>query len=192
MHDLETELEGQLTPIISDGDLLRAENILSQRLASLASSPFQVALSLSITNRPEEIAVQFDDFFEHESDRFSVAAAYAEMNDFSINPEAWFFDLFAFARYGGPGNADHWLADWQSEPYAPILITGLEPLQEVYGSDAWHNSAFTDAADLAGLLVTVKFQDLIRRAGQQMQRLHFPLLATAHDGVLVYEFRRAA
>ena len=192
MHELETELEEQLTPIISTGDLVRAESILSQRLAALPSSPFHVVRSLSITNPPQEVAAHLDEFFEHESARFSIAAAYAEMNDFGINPEAWFFDVFAYGRYGGPGNADHWLEDWQSEPHSPMLITGLERLQKVYASDAWHERAFTDAADLAGLLVIIRFQELIQRAGQCMQRLHFPLLATAHDELLLYEFRRCA
>ena len=192
MHELETELENQLAPIIGAGDLPLAESIVSQRLTTLPSSPFHVVLNLSITNSPAELAEHFNAFFEHESKRFRIAAAYAEMNDFGINPEAWFFDMFAYKRYGGPGNHDYWLGNWQSGTHSSILITGLEKLQEVYASDAWHNSAFEDAADLAGLLVIVRFQNLICNAAQHIKRLNFPLLATAHDESLLYEFRRAS
>ena len=145
MHDLEEELRRQLIPIIAAGDLDGAERLVTDRLTLLPSSPFHVVLELHITNSPVEVAEHFDNFFEQESARFRIAAAYAEMNDFNINPEAWFFDVFAYQRYDDSSNANHWLADWQSEIYSPMLLTGLESLQEVYASDAWHDKPLARA-----------------------------------------------
>ncbi len=70
-----------------------------------------------------------------------------------------------------------------------MTITGLEPLQEVYASDAFRTEEFDDACDLAGLLVIIKFQDLVRRAAPQMRELKFPLLVTAHDYDFIFEYQ---
>ena len=51
--------------------------------------------------------------------------------------------------------------------------------------------AFEDAFYVAGLLVVVKFQDLIRRAAPRMRELRFPILATAHEYEFIYETRPA-
>ncbi len=71
-------------------------------------------------------------------------------------------------------------------------ITGLERLQDVYASAAFHDDRFRDAGRVAGLLVVAKFQDLIRRAAPFMRELRFPLLATAHDFEFIFEARRDA
>jgi hypothetical protein len=110
------------------------------------------------------------------------------MNGFDINPARWFFDVFAYNDYGGHGEYD-WLADWQSDPYDDMTITGLARLQEVYASAAFRDQRFNDAGYVAGLLVVTRFQDLIRRATRHMHGLHFPLLATAHDYDFISEVR---
>ena len=94
------------------------------------------------------------------------------MNGFDINPDRWFFDVFAYTEYGGHDDHD-WIADWQSESYDDMTITGLEQLQEVYASPAFRDKRFTDASYLAGLLVVTKFQDLIRRAATSHARTSF-------------------
>jgi hypothetical protein len=52
-------------------------------------SPFHIALDLAISNDPAHAAEHFDRFFLVEAQRFKVAAACTEMNDFSINPGLW-------------------------------------------------------------------------------------------------------
>lgn len=69
-------------------------------------------------------------------------------------------------------------------------ITGLERLQEIFaiGSNVLR---FTDACSVSGLLVVIKFQDLIRRAAPYMTDLRFPLLASAHDYNFICEITSA-
>jgi len=189
MYELFFKLQEELAPVLLSGDVAGCENTVTTRLKELPHSPFHIVLNLSITNFPEEIASHFDGFFNKEKERFRIAAAYTEMNGFDINPDRWFFDVFAYEKYGGHNDYD-WLSDWQSHYYPDMTLTGLEALQEVYADDASGAVDLNDARSLAGLLVVIKFQDLICRAAPHMRGLQFPLLATAHDHDFIFEVRR--
>lgn len=189
MGNLFFELVDELSPVLRTGDLESCERRIAERLAALPESPFHIALDLRVTNDVRDIAAHFDGFFRQESARFDIAAAYTEMNGFDINPERWYFDVFAFKTYGGHADYD-WLSDWESERYPEMTITGLEPLQEVY-ENSYGERRFEDASDLAALLVVTRFQDLVRRSAAEMSELSYPLLATAHDYEdFIYEARR--
>jgi len=191
MLELFFALVEQLDPVLRKGDLAKCEATIISQLQSLPPSPFHIILDLNITNSPEQVAAHFDNFIEREEKRFTVKAVYTEMNGFDINPDRWYFELFGYQQYGGRGDYD-WLADWQSEDYPEMTVTGLEPLQEVYASDTFRAKEFDDASSMASLLIVVKFQDLIRKAAPNMRRLAFPLLATAHDYDFIYEIRQDA
>jgi hypothetical protein len=178
--DLLFELQRKLEPTLRSGDLTRCEDVLAKRLAALPNSPFHIVLDLAIANAPRDVAAYCDDIFRRESKRFKIGAAYAEMNGFDINPDGWFFEMFAFEGYGGHKDLD-WLSDWRSGNYAPFTITGLEPLQKAYASPAFQDEHLRDAITTTDLLVVVKFQELIQRSAPLMKGLRFPLLATAHD-----------
>jgi hypothetical protein len=186
MSRVSFELQKQLKPVLRAGDIERCERVIAERLAAMPRSPFHIALDLRITNSPSDIARHFDRFFNREAQRFTLAAGYTEMNGFDINTDRWYFDMFAYDNYGGHDDYG-WLADWNSESFNQMTITGLEPLQEVYDSPAFSERSFDDQCSIAGLLVVVKFQDLIRRAAPLMQQLQFPLLSTAHDYDFIYE-----
>lgn len=185
------QLQDELASVLRAGDTVRCERTVAERLAIIPRSPFHIALDLSITNPLAEVAAHFDGFFRQEAARFPIGAAYTEMNGFDINPDRWYFDVFAYKQYGGHDDYD-WLSDWQSESYDDMTITGLERLQEVYASEAFDSGEFSDAAYVAGLLVVTKYQDFIRRTEPHMQELRFPLLVTAHEYDFIYEVRRDA
>lgn len=189
MSDMFFQIQDELLPVLRSGDIARCERAIAERLNALPDSPFHLAFNLSISNSPTDVAVHFDEFFRMEANRLKIAAAYTELNGFDINPDRWFCDVFAFAEYRGHDDYD-WLADWQSEDYEDMTITGLEPLQEVYASEHYSDERFEGAKDLAGLLVVTKFQDLIQRAAPHMRKLRFPLLATAHDYDFIFEVRK--
>jgi hypothetical protein len=189
MLELFFALVEQLDPVLRKGDLANCEAAITDQLRSLPQSPFHIIHDLNITNPPEQVAAHFDNFIEYEEKRFPIKAVYTEMNGFDINPDRWYFELFGYRQYGGREDYD-WLADWQSEDYPEMTVTGLEPLQKVYASDAFRAEEFFDASNITSLLVVVKFQDLIRRAAPHMRRLMFPLLATAHDYDFIYKVRQ--
>ena len=188
VSNISFELQEQLNPVLRAGDIGQCERTVAKRLGELPPSPFHAVLDLSISNPPQEVAAFFDRFCLKEEGRVKMAAAYAEMNGFDINPKRWYFSFFGFEEYGGHATYD-WLADWQSADKSVITITGLEPLQEVYASAAFDDNMFVTACDLASLLVVIKFQDMVGRAAPHMERLRFPLLATAHEYDFIFEAR---
>lgn len=191
MSHIATGLYEEIDPILRRGEPARCERIVAEKLAAMPLSPFHIAVDLSITNTPAEIAAYFDGFFAMEAGRFQIGAAYTEMNGFDINPDRWYFEPFAYAAYGGSDEYE-WLSDWQSQTYDEMTVTGLEKLQEVYANEVFRDKRFRDAGIVASLLVVTKFQDLIRRSAPLMRRLRFPLLATAHDFELIFEVRPEA
>jgi hypothetical protein len=187
--DLFFKLQNDLEPALRAGNLAHCEQTVAQALSTLPQSPFHCILNLSITNPVEEVADYFDAFFREEAPPQKVGAVYTEMNGFDINPDRWYFEAIAFAEYGGHDDYD-WLADSQWQACGDQNITGLEPLQDVYASDAFHNEEYKDASYIAALLVVIKFQDLIRRTAPHIKELRVPLLATAHGYGFIYETRR--
>jgi hypothetical protein len=170
----------RLDPLLQTGDLVGVEQGVAAQMRSLPNSPFHIALDLSICNDPTDAAQHFDRFFEVESQRFSIAAAYTEMNGFDVNPERWHCDLFAYSQDRGQEDYD-WLSDWQSDRYGAYQIHGLERLQAVYASDSFREVAYSEQCCICSLLVVVKFQRFIESAVNLMNKLRFPMYVTAHD-----------
>jgi len=179
-------LQTALRPALQKGNLAECEKALTEHLRALPPSPFHLVLERSFTNDVTEVAGLFDEFFQLEGQRFSIRAAYAEMNGFDLNTDLWFFSTFAFDKYGGHDDYD-WLSDWQSEDSGIFPLEGMESLQLVFASEAFQDKNYSEAASVTSLLVVVKFQDLVRRAAWLMKHRRFPLLATAHDYDFTYE-----
>lgn len=150
-----------------------------------------MAADLDFDNDPEEIARHFDRFIGRQAQSFEVRAVYTETNGFDINPDCWFFDVFAHDHYGGHEDYD-WLSDWQSGPFAQMRLTGMETLQGIYASDAFTLPENRDPSGISSLYVVVRFQALIQRSAPFMRELRCPLLATSHDYDLFYEYKRSA
>lgn len=178
--DLFFETMKRLTPQLRAGDLAGCESAACEALNALPRSPFHIASDLAISNDPADAARHFDDFYRTESGRMIVQAIYTEMNGFDINPDRWYCDLFAYTADGGLEDFD-WLSDWQSAPWKDYTITGLEPLQAVYASKAFHDPANRDACYLSSVVVVAKFQRFMQQAVERMAALRVPLYVTAHD-----------
>jgi hypothetical protein len=170
----------RLTPQLRAGDFAGCESAVVDVLRALPLSPFHIAADLSIANDPADTARHFDRFYHAESKRLAVKAVYTEMNGFDINPDRWYCDLFAYSADGGLDDFD-WLSDWQSEPFEEYTITGLEPLQAVYASEAFRDPANSEACYMSSLVVVAKFQRFVQRAAGLMTQLRVPLYVTAHD-----------
>jgi hypothetical protein len=180
MSDLFFSTMERLRPALLRGDLKACESEVAGELQKLASTPFHLVLDLSITNDPANAARHFDRFFDVESKRFQIGAAYTEMNGFDINPGRWYCDLFAYTADGGHEEYD-WISDWQSNRFDDYEINGLERLQEVYASQAFRAKENRAASYMSSLMVVVKFQRFMERAASHMKALQFPLYVTAHD-----------
>lgn len=183
------DIAEELSPEVQAGNTQSAIARVADVLKTLPASPFHRILDDNFTNRPEEMAEHFDRFLRAQKASFKVAAVYSETNGFDINPDRWYFDLFAYRKYGGHDDYD-WLADWDSKDFPDMTLTGLEALQAVYASEAFQDKAHRQACEFCSLLVVVKFQDLVRRSVPLMRELAVPILATSHEYDFIAEFRK--
>lgn len=170
------EVAQQVIPSRRSLDFDKCELLVKSALESHTVSPFHIVLDLNFTNDPESVGSVFSKFYVKESKRFPVSAIYTETNGFDINPDRWYFDLFAYSSDGGPEDLD-WLSDWQSEQYPETTLTGMEDLQEVYAEA----ELGSESTYLASLMVVLKFQKLIYLARPYMQTNNIPVYSTAHD-----------
>lgn len=183
------EVANELLPKIRVGDTQAAITRISAELKSLPHGPFHQILQLDFANQPKDIATHFDAFLKKQKSQFTVGAVYTETNGFDINPDRWYFDVFAYREYGGYDDYD-WLSNWDSGSWPDMPLIGLEPLQEVYGSMAFRDQSHHEASEFCSLLVVAKFQDLIRRSLSFMRMLDVPLLATSHDYDFIAELKK--
>ena len=103
------------------------------------------------------------------------------MNAFTINPDEWFFDLFAFSQEGN--ESFDWLGDFYASTDCSCVIKGMERLQAVYDQREMEPRLFAghdDAKMLAEMLVIIRFQRLLQQALAHT-KVEVRLLASAHD-----------
>lgn len=183
------ELGEELLPVIQSGDTQFAIAKITETIASLPSTPFHLVLDLEFSNDPQDVAAHFEGFLKQERTNFKIEALYTETDDFEINPSQWDFYLFAYRVNGGSDDYD-WLSAWDSGEYPSMILTGMEALQKVYASRVAGFKKYQQARGFCWLLVTVKFQDLIRRSVPFIRDLDIPVLASTHDGDLIATFRK--
>jgi hypothetical protein len=172
------EVAAKALPHLRRGDLQRCEELVLEALSAEPPGPFHEMLDERFTNPPAEVAEWVTRFGAAQS--FPIAAVYLEMNGFSINPDEWFCDAFAYRRYGGHEDYD-WLASMDSPYVPPLVLTGMESVQRVYATGGEGDEATRSASDLRSLLVVVRFQRLVARAAPHIRPRDYPILATAHD-----------
>jgi hypothetical protein len=176
-----------LVPILKKGDINGCADYIERELGKREVTPFHAILNHSISNDPRSVAVYLNRILEKESERFIIAAAYTELNDFNINPDRWFCDTFAYDFDGGNRDYD-WLADWKSERAPSYEITGLEPLQSIFASQSFEDSRFEESRILCEILIVIRFQKLIQTAVSEMNKYKFPLYVSAHDYDFIARF----
>ncbi len=170
------EVAAEAEPYLHRNDHDRCESIVREALIACPISPFHAVLDLDFTNDVVATADQFTRFFERGAAGGEIAAIYTETNGFDINPDRWYFDIFGYFEDGGLDDLD-WLAEWVTEPWPGITLTGMEKLQAVYASEALG----TDQAYLSSLMVVVKFQRMIHKARSHMKIGDIPVYVTGHD-----------
>jgi hypothetical protein len=134
------DIAKELSPSVKAGNTQVAVTRVAEVLSTLPSSPFHQILEIDFTNRPPDVAARFDGLLRAQKLNFELRAVYTETNGFDINPDRWYFDVFAYRAYGGHQDYD-WLSNWESEPFPDMTLTGLESLQAVYDSGAFRDKA---------------------------------------------------
>jgi hypothetical protein len=195
--DLQLRITKDILPLLEAGHFTAAEDRLAAWMRELPEGPYHVAIApgTQISNAASEVAEYLDAFYAQAAGEAKPKVLYAEMNAFEINPEEWFFGLFAFAKDGGRESYE-WTGDFYAATDENCVIRGLEPLQTVYAEAMRKGAAFPrghdDANRIADVLVIVRFQRLLQEALAHVKH-RVPLIASAHDyDEFIVEIRRAS
>lgn len=174
--------------MVPHGKLTACIALLEEGLLSLRETPYHCVLSRNFLHQTDEAAQYLVEFHRTASARKKIAALYFEMNGFTINPDRWYCEGFAYKKAGEVWDLD-WLASWDAETDQQFTLKGLEPVQEAF-ADLDGNSkqplSVQIAGELAEHLVTARFMQLIAAAHKAAKRRDrglkgLPVLATAHD-----------
>lgn len=177
----------ELIPLLADNKLTEAINWCETELKKSSNPSDELFIDRNLDHLIIPLKNWVDKFYNRVSKNITIEAMYSEMNGFTINPDLWFADLFAYDNYQGITDTD-WLADWEEENVTmqdSFVITGLEDLQKVYENDS-------EGSFICSFLIVILFQDLFKKAVDKARQenlswANIPIIVTAHEWELIYQ-----
>lgn len=191
------DLFDRISPLLAARQLDDAIDQCEQLLLAVPKTEYHTVLNVDLFKSNPEFAEWINDFYDRVSAGITIRAIYSELNGFTINPDVWFIDMFAFDTHGGMNNMD-WVGDWEngnSTAGKSFAIKGFEQLQSRFTRDLDSSSTRTAnenaARRLSEFLVVLRTQQLFQRtlekANAKCYWKNLPFIVTAHDWDLVYE-----
>jgi hypothetical protein len=160
-------------------------------LSALPTSPYHAALGQSFLGQLNEVTAWLATFYKQASAAMAVKALYVEMTRFEINTDVWDAHAFAYDFFGEPDDLG-WLCGWKMHTDRAIVLDGLAGLRAAYRQHYHEGMSAEDerAAGAASMLVTLRFQELIRAVAQKARAENgipkkVPVLAAVHESDLV-------
>ena len=191
----------QIEECVARGDYASAATLAESVLAQMPETAFHKIIGRDLRNLCEEVANHVTEIFELAKKSLDIKAMYLEMNGFVINPDMWYFAVFAFSFCGNPEDPDDtdWLADYEFMPETGFQITGYEDLQEAC-KDHLENKRYNDrvqreALDAFARVVTIRFIELLDHAvkfakNKNLSWKEIAVFGTTHDETLLYRSLR--
>ena len=127
---MDFELTKKLSELVKADQLAEAITFAEEKLRQQKQTDFNKIIGNDLLELRDPLADYLNAFYKSVKGRIKVKAMYCEMNGFTINPDQWFLDSFAFDKFGGTDDFD-WLAEWEPENSTPdiFVISGYEALQ---------------------------------------------------------------
>jgi len=175
--------------MVPHGKLAACIDQLEEAMQALRRTPYHEVLGRSFLHQTNSAAEYITEFHRKASKKINVAAMYFEINGFTINPDRWYFDGFAYRAAGDIWELE-WLAHWDADTgNSQFTLTGMESVQEAFQNcycDEDQPLSVKMAAELTDHLVNARYMELIataHAAAKQKSRAldGLPVLATAHD-----------
>jgi hypothetical protein len=193
---VEANLIPEIYRLIEGKCLDEAIKVVEASLWEIPRTPFHVVSKRDFLQNTSALADHLIGFYQTVGQAFEPAAIYCEMNGFTINPDLWYLDVFAYRKYGGSQDTD-WLCRWDSARYPPFELRGWRDVQKLYEHYVGNPTApvtIRFAKTVAEFLIVFRFCELVARAHAQAKEKasafkQFPVLANAHDYDCQYESR---
>lgn len=203
------ELEDKLYKLLEDKKLDEAIDLAEQELRNIPTTDFHKILGRNLLHLKDDLA-SYIKYFDRSTrnilkkrqgflkNLFSFGnnkkptAYYGEMNDFTINYDCWYIDLFSFENDCQEEDWE-WLSDFYDSTTRNLTITGFEEIQKAYEDFHQNNKAGDPSIDKAfevcELLVILRLQELFRATYKNGNDdwNSIPMFVTAHDYELIYK-----
>jgi hypothetical protein len=177
---------------VPHGELAKCIAYLEGGLRSLQETPYHAILGRDYLQHTEAAADFILAFFRKTTQKFPVAVLYFEMNGFTINPDRWYFDGFAYRAGGNIWDLTwntQWLSGCDASTSEGFTLTGLEPVQQAFTDVFMRDDQGLGvhlATEIAEHLVVARFDELMGAAVAAARKLEpklqcVPALATAHE-----------
>ncbi len=183
--------------MVPHGKLDACIAFLEEGMHALRKTPYHEVLGRGFLHQTSAAAEYLIKFHRKASAEIDVAALYFEMNGFTINPDRWYFNGFAYKTAGDIWELE-WLAHWDADTgNDSFTLTGMESVQEAFARlycDENQPLSVEMAAELADHLINGRFMQLISAAHAVAKQSYkaldgLPILATAHDWDRVHQTR---
>src|SRR5262245_44178720 len=89
-------VSNQFGLMVPHGKLAECIAFLEEGMNALRKTPYHQVLSRDFLHQTDSAAEYMVNFHRKASAKMNVAALYFEMNGFTINPDRWYFDGFAY------------------------------------------------------------------------------------------------
>jgi hypothetical protein len=184
-------LTEKLSELLKVNKLTEAIGLAEDALLLEKKTDFHRIVGKNLLSLSGTLADYLESFYKSVKGRMKIKALYSEMNGFTINPDLWYLDSFAYDKFGGMDDFD-WLADWEPDNTTPdiFVIKGYEELQEAYEKymkeEKWKDDKESASHNICELLIVLRLQELFKEAAKigrerKMDFVNVPLLVTAHD-----------
>lgn len=193
------ELEDILREYVKKDDLATAIQIAEKELCKVPLTDFHKLIGKDLLHLETDLSKYLSKFYATVKRKYTftfprkLKAFYAEMNDFTINYDRWFLDLFAFSKL--ETGDDEWLADYDYAAKYDLTITGFEQFQKAY-EDVHRNQKLEvleieQAYEIVELLIILRMQELFRETYKKakakgLKWSEYPMFITAHDYEMIY------
>ena len=180
-----------INPELEKHNFSKAIEIAETELKKIKSTDFHYVLNLSLLHHSEELAKWTETICQLASKNIGIGALYFELNEFDINTDRWYIDLFIFENDGGHDPYDmEWLCDFNSSSYneneSDFTISGYEKLQEAFETTDVSDTDTKNARDWSEQLIIARFLELMSAAHQiakknNMSWANTPIYFTEHQ-----------
>lgn len=176
---------------VPHGKLAECISALEDGLRSIKETPYHAVLGRDFLHHIDDAAEFIAQFYQGVTRNGPIGAMYFEMNGFTINPDRWYFNGFAYEKGGTIWDLTwdtEWLNPWDAET-DEFTLTGMELVQDAfrdYYCDDKQPLGIRLAGEITEHLVVARFNQLIgaahRAAKESCHGLFgLPVLSTAHD-----------
>jgi hypothetical protein len=181
----------QINPFLEKLDFKSAFDIGESNLKHIPTSDFHLIIDKSFDHEIENLVKWIEIFYQTASKKLNIGTLYFELNEFDINTDMWYIDVFAYSVDGGLDLSDmEWLCEFEADSQEEInqvyKIEGLEKLQKAFEIIDLNTPELQDARDWSEQLIIARFMELIRKVhvrakAKDLKWAKIPIYFTEHS-----------